>query len=108
MSEIALASVISRTPKLHPFTGAMAEYLKEAACLLVEKYDGDARRVWKAPLQLSELRRRLLEFPGIGPHLSTVGIFLLQAEQGIKLMDVDGFVDIRSACPRLHFDYFGL
>ena len=57
----ALAEVFGERPALHRFPKAMARRVQEVCRLLVDRYDGDAARVWSDAASGTELRKRLGE-----------------------------------------------
>jgi len=54
-------------PALHRFPGNMARRTQELAAYLVERYDGDASRIWREARDGADLHQRLLDLPGFGP-----------------------------------------
>ena len=61
-----LADVFRRRPALHRYPAAMAQRVRALAEHLVERYDGDAGRVWGNAADGRELERRLAALPGFG------------------------------------------
>jgi uncharacterized HhH-GPD family protein len=53
-------------PALHRFPGAMAERTQALAELVVERYGGDASRLWDEAGDGDELRKRIASLPGFG------------------------------------------
>ena len=70
MDPKALAKVIAKKPALHRLPNTMAKVLVESMELLVEKYDGDASKIWDTAKNYGELKERLLEFPGVGEKIA--------------------------------------
>jgi uncharacterized HhH-GPD family protein len=54
-------------PALHRFPGNMAKRTQELCAYLVERYDGDASRIWRDARDGADLQARLLDLPGFGP-----------------------------------------
>ena len=54
-------------PALHRFPGNMARRTQELCAFIVERYGGDAGRVWTEAKDGADLNARLLELPGFGP-----------------------------------------
>jgi len=54
-------------PALHRFPGNMAKRTQELCAYLVERYDGDASRIWRDARDGADLNARLLDLPGFGP-----------------------------------------
>ena len=61
-----LDEVFAGKPALHRYPGTMARRTQALCAALVSEYDGDAERVWTEAQSGEDLRRRLLELPGIG------------------------------------------
>lgn len=61
-----LAAAAKGPPAIHRFPGAMAERVRELAEHIVERYDGDAARVWTDASDGRDLQRRLAALPGFG------------------------------------------
>jgi uncharacterized HhH-GPD family protein len=53
-------------PAVHRFPGAMAKRVHDLAVHIVERYDGDAARVWGDAKNASALRSNLEALPGFG------------------------------------------
>jgi uncharacterized HhH-GPD family protein len=61
-----LEEVFRAKPALHRFPGAMARRVQELCAAIAGDYGGDAARVWSEARDGADLKRRLLELPGIG------------------------------------------
>jgi uncharacterized HhH-GPD family protein len=53
-------------PAIHRFPGAMAARVHELAVFVVERYGGDAARVWSDAETPEQLRASIAELPGFG------------------------------------------
>jgi uncharacterized HhH-GPD family protein len=53
-------------PAIHRFPGAMARRVQELCATIADEYGGRAERVWTDAEDAKDLRRRLLDLPGIG------------------------------------------
>lgn len=84
MDPKALSDVFSTKPALHRFPGAMAGRVQLLAQLLLEKYDGDAARVWTDAADGSELLRNVRELPGFGEQKARIFIGLLGKQLAIR------------------------
>lgn len=62
----ALVEAFSEKPALHRFPAAMAKRVQDAMRLIVERYDGDAGKIWWEADGYEDLRARLAEVPGLG------------------------------------------
>jgi uncharacterized HhH-GPD family protein len=80
----ALAAVFSERPALHRFPNAMAARVQDLARLIVERYDGDASRVWATAATGTELARRLAELPGFGAYKAQITMALLGKQLGVR------------------------
>ena len=61
-----LDPIFRERPAIHRFPGAMATRVHELAEHVLERYDGDASRVWTEPTTTEELRANLAGLPGFG------------------------------------------
>jgi uncharacterized HhH-GPD family protein len=61
-----LGPVFREKPAIHRFPGAMAERVHGLAVHILERYDGDASRVWTDAQDATELRANLAALPGFG------------------------------------------
>jgi uncharacterized HhH-GPD family protein len=61
-----LAAIFAERPALHRFPGSMARRVHDLAAFVVDRYDGDAGRVWGDAATGEDLQRRVRELPGFG------------------------------------------
>jgi uncharacterized HhH-GPD family protein len=61
-----LEPVFREKPAIHRFPGSMAKRVHALAEHVLERYDGDAARVWTDAANASELRANLAALPGFG------------------------------------------
>ena len=61
-----LERVFREPPAIHRYPGVMAKRVQDLCAAVESEYAGDAARVWTEAEDGQELRRRLLELPGIG------------------------------------------
>jgi uncharacterized HhH-GPD family protein len=61
-----LDPIFRERPAIHRFPGAMATRVHELAQHVLERYDGDAARVWTDARTTEELRANLAGLPGFG------------------------------------------
>lgn len=66
LAEADLEPVFRAKPAIHRFPAAMAERVGALARHILERYDGDAARVWSTARDGDELRANLAELPGFG------------------------------------------
>ena len=70
-------------PALHRFPGNMAHRTQELCAFIVERYGGDAGRVWSEAKDGADLNARLLELPGFGPMKAGTVIAILGKQLGV-------------------------
>jgi uncharacterized HhH-GPD family protein len=61
-----LDAVCRERPAIHRFPGAMATRVHDLAQHILERYDGDAARVWTDARTTDELRANIAGLPGFG------------------------------------------
>jgi uncharacterized HhH-GPD family protein len=61
-----LEALFRERPAIHRFPGSMAKRVHELAVHVVERYDGDAARVWTDAGTADELRANIAGLPGFG------------------------------------------
>ena len=61
-----LEPIFRERPAIHRFPGAMAQRVHELAEHVLERYDGDAARVWGDAADAEELKAHLAALPGFG------------------------------------------
>jgi uncharacterized HhH-GPD family protein len=77
-----LDAVFRAKPALHRYPGSMASRTQALCRFLVERYDGDAARVWKGVRDPAELLRRLRELPGYGEEKAKILLAVLGKRLG--------------------------
>ena len=80
----ALVEIFARTPALHRFPKAMAARVQEVCRVLVERYDGDASRLWSGVADGKELLKRVGQLPGFGKQKAQIFVALLGKQYGIQ------------------------
>jgi uncharacterized HhH-GPD family protein len=70
-------------PALHRFPSNMAKRVRELAAYLVERYDGDASRIWREARDGADLHARLLDLPGFGPMKAGTLVAILGKRLGL-------------------------
>lgn len=79
-----LAAAFKKQPALHRFPGSMAARVQELARIVVNEYNGDARRIWKTAGSGEELRSRLEKLPGFGKQKAKIFLALLGKQLGVQ------------------------
>lgn len=78
------AALCSTTPALHRFPGAMSKRVQQLCRALVERYDGDPRRIWTdGQPDGSTVLTRLMELPGFGQQKARIFLALLGKQCGV-------------------------
>ena len=66
LAAVDLEPVFRARPAIHRFPGAMARRVGALAEHVLERYDGDAARIWSEAADVDELRANLAALPGFG------------------------------------------
>ncbi len=66
LAKVDLEPVFREKPAIHRFPGSMAKRVHELAVHILERYEGDAARIWKDAADSAELRANLTGLPGFG------------------------------------------
>jgi uncharacterized HhH-GPD family protein len=93
-----LEEIFRRKPAIHRFPGNMAKRVQELCAAVAEDYDGRAERVWLDAETGEDLRRRLLDLPGIGPMKATSLLAILGKRFGVR---PPGWEDVAPTHPTL-------
>ena len=80
----ALAAVFAQRPALHRYPRAMAARVQELCRLIVDRYDGDAARIWTGARSGAELVSRVAGLPGFGPQKAQIFMALLGKQLGVR------------------------
>ena len=80
----ALAVIFAERPALHRFPRAMAARTQDLARILVDRYDGDAAKVWTDAATGKELVARLAELPGFGGYKAQITAALLGKQFSVR------------------------
>ena len=70
-------------PAIHRFPGNMARRVQELCAAIAEDYGGRAERVWLEAESGTDLEKRLLDLPGIGPMKARSLIAILVKRYGV-------------------------
>jgi uncharacterized HhH-GPD family protein len=79
----ALAAVFSQPPALHRYPKSMAGRTQTLARAIVDRYDGNASRVWLDAADGADLLSRLSALPGYGTYKAQILIALLGKQLGV-------------------------
>ncbi|TDB69936.1 HhH-GPD-type base excision DNA repair protein [Micromonospora sp. KC723] len=80
----ALLEIFARPPALHRFPKSMAARVQELCRALVDRYDGDAARLWADAVDGGELLRRVGELPGFGRQKAQIFVALLGKRYDVR------------------------
>jgi uncharacterized HhH-GPD family protein len=80
-----LERVFAQRPALHRFPGTMARRVQELCAAIASDYGGDAGRVWTDAEDAADLKRRLLDLPGIGDMKVRSLLAVLAKRFGVNL-----------------------
>ncbi|HET9344976.1 MAG TPA: HhH-GPD-type base excision DNA repair protein [Candidatus Limnocylindrales bacterium] len=83
MDPESLDKAFRTPPALHRFPGNMARRTQDLCAFIVERYGGDARRVWSGARDGADLHARLLELPGFGPMKAGTVVAILGKQLGV-------------------------
>jgi uncharacterized HhH-GPD family protein len=93
-----LDEAFRRRPALHRFPSAMAKRVRALAEHVVDRYAGDASRVWTDASDGRDLRRRLGALPSFGDMKVNSMLAILHRRFGVRL---DGMEELLPAYPTL-------
>jgi uncharacterized HhH-GPD family protein len=79
-----LEDAFRQKPAVHRFPGTMAKRTQELCRAIVSEYDGDASRVWTEAKDGADLKRRLLDLPGIGEMKAKTLVAVLAKRFGVQ------------------------
>ena len=86
----AVRAAVQQAPKLHRFVNIVPDWLVQAAQIVLDRYGGDAGRLWADAPTAVELRRRLEAFPGIGQKKAAMAVEILARDLGQPLRELTG------------------
>jgi uncharacterized HhH-GPD family protein len=93
-----LEAAFRERPALHRFPGSMAKRVQEHCAALVSDYGGRPERIWADAATGAELRRRLLDLPGIGEMKARTLVAVLAKRFGVR---PEGWEDVAPTHPTL-------
>jgi uncharacterized HhH-GPD family protein len=79
-----LEPVFREKPAIHRYPGSMAERVRDLAAHIVDRYDGDAARVWTDARSPEELKANLSALPGFGDMKVRNTIAVLAKRFGVE------------------------
>jgi uncharacterized HhH-GPD family protein len=79
----ALAAIFATPRALHRYPKSMSARVQALCAAIVERYDGDATRIWADATDGKQLRSRLVELPGYGMQKAQIFTALLGKQRGV-------------------------
>jgi uncharacterized HhH-GPD family protein len=92
MEPEALDAAFRTPPALHRFPSNMAKRVRDLAAYLVERYGGDAGRIWREAKDGADLHARLLDLPGFGPMKAETLVAILGKRLGVTPAGWEAYV----------------
>lgn len=84
-----LEAVFRQRPALHRFPGAMAKRVQDLAAHVVDRYGGDAARLWTEATDGPDLQARIAAMPGFG-EMKVRGLSAVLAKRlGVQLPRIE-------------------
>ena len=77
-------ALCSTPPAIHRFPGSMAERLQTLAAIVVERYDGQAERIWTEASSGADLLKRVMELPGFGRQKAQIFTALVAKQLDVR------------------------
>lgn len=78
------AALMAGPPAVHRYHGSMAGRVQALAAAVVDRYGGDATRIWADAADGHALRARLEALPGFGPQKAKIFVALLGKQLGVR------------------------
>lgn len=76
--------ICATPPAIHRFPAANAKRIQDMAQIIVEKYDGDAEKIWTSAESGDDLYKRVHELPGFGEQKAKIFVALLGKQLNVK------------------------
>jgi uncharacterized HhH-GPD family protein len=78
------AALCAVPPAVHRFPGSMAGRIQAVAREVVDRYDGDAARLWSEATSGDDLVRRVMALPGFGKQKAQIFTALVAKQLGVR------------------------
>lgn len=85
----AVRKAVIGPPALHRFIDKYPQWVVAAAKRVVDRYDGDAGRIWNGNLTARQVYERLDEFKGIGQKKAAMAVEILERDLGVSISGMD-------------------
>ena len=86
----AVLVAVEESPKLHRFPAKFAGWVAAAARRIIERYGGDAGRIWASKPTARELYARLDAFDGVGQKKAAMAVIILERDLGVPIEAPEG------------------
>jgi len=83
-----IAEIISKLPKKPRYKTAAPRSIKELTTLVVNKYGGDASRIWMEK-SAAEVNKTFQSIYGVGPGIANMSVLLIEKAYSIRFSDLD-------------------
>ena len=80
-----LERVFRERPALHRYPASMAQRIQALCRVIVDRYEGDATRIWTDATDGTDLEKRLLGLPSIGQMKVSGMLMILYRRYGVRL-----------------------
>ena len=80
----ALVAIFSERPALHRYPRAMAARVQQLCQLMVDRYHGDAAKLWSGAATGQELLARINALPGFGTDKARIFVAFLGKQYGVR------------------------
>jgi len=87
IDESELKKIMSTPKALHPYVNKMPRQIIRACKFIVDRYNGDARQIWKGSLYAKDIENRFDEIPQIGQKKASMAVNMLVRDYGIPILD---------------------
>jgi uncharacterized HhH-GPD family protein len=81
----ALEEIFAKPPAVHRFPRAFAKRMLQMCRILVDRYDGDAAKLWTGAKDGRDAVARIGQLPGFGTQKSQIFVALLGKQFGLQL-----------------------
>lgn len=92
MDAKVLETAFRTPPALHRFPNSMAKKVRDLAAYLVDRYEGDASRIWGEANDGKDLYLRLRDLPGFGPMKAETLVAILGKRLALAPAGWEAFV----------------
>lgn len=80
-----LERVFRERPAIHRYPASMAQRIQALCRVIVDRYEGDASRIWTDATDGADLEKRLLGLPSIGQMKVSGMLMILYRRYGVRL-----------------------